>query len=77
MWLDTKTYWLTDWLTDSKSQCDFYFDLQPIAAEKPPVKENSEGSWIIEGLQMLFICYNYSSWEYKNENGACPSELWR
>jgi hypothetical protein len=24
MGLDTKTYWLTDWLTDRQSQCDFY-----------------------------------------------------
>jgi hypothetical protein len=26
MGLDTKTYWLTDWLTDRQSQCDFDFD---------------------------------------------------
>jgi hypothetical protein len=28
MELDTKTYWLTDWLTDRQSQCDFDFDLK-------------------------------------------------
>jgi hypothetical protein len=27
MGLDTKTYWLTDWLTDRQSQYDFEFDL--------------------------------------------------
>jgi hypothetical protein len=28
--------------------------LQPVAAEKPSVEENSEGSWIIEMLETLF-----------------------
>jgi hypothetical protein len=27
MGVDTKTYWLTDWLTDRQSQCDSDFDM--------------------------------------------------
>jgi hypothetical protein len=37
MGLDTEIYWLTDWLTDRQSQCDFdyHFDFSTtVAAEK-------------------------------------------
>jgi hypothetical protein len=52
MWLDTKTYWLTD----RQSQCDFDFDSGMVCFAKPILRVDLY-TYIVENQEFSVTCY--------------------
>jgi hypothetical protein len=65
MGLDTKTYWLTDWLTDCQSQNDFDFDLSLVLGQSPVGKNvSTETEDIVEIRHQATTDEERADWEH-------------